>query len=118
MTIVPIVEHSAYRPTGFIEPVFPLTRCETHQNPMMPSPTLAIVNRATTGVSDRGCVRPSAPRKEPASTTVKEHARWELTPATRVASTETMPAIQARAAAAPDVFVRHGEERYGRTPDR
>ena len=99
--MVAIVEHSAYSPTGFIDPVSPLMRRVTHQTPMIPSPAAAMKTSAFTGVPDRGRTWPSLAGSSPVRPPSKIMRDWESAPATRVASTETIPATHARTAAPP-----------------
>ena len=96
-----MVEHSAYRPTGFIEPVSPVMRWDTHQTPMIPRPAPAMTSSAFTGVPDRGRTWPSLAGRSPVRPPSKSMRDWESAAATRVASTETIPAIQASTAAPP-----------------
>src|ERR1700733_11328891 len=89
--MVAIVEHSAYRPTGFIDPVSPVMRRVTHQTPMIASPAAAMNSSAFTGVPDRGRTWPSLAGSNPVRPASNSMCDWESAPATRVASTDTIP---------------------------
>ena len=99
--IVPIVEHSAYRLTGSLDPPIRPVAWHSHQITTMPRPNTVIATSAATGVSPGGREVPSRAGSRPERPPSNSTRACELAAATSVASTEKMPASQARMAAEP-----------------
>ena len=99
--IVPIVEHSAYRLTGSLEPPSRPLTWHSHQITTIPRASAVITTSALTGVSPGGREVPSRAGRRPERPPSNSTRACEFAAATRVASTEKIPASQARMAADP-----------------
>ncbi len=98
---MPIVEHSAYRLTGSLEPPTKPVAWHSHQITTIPRPSTVIAASAAAGVCPGGrdtARRAGSSPERPPSDSIRA---WALTAATSVESTEKIPASQARIAAEP-----------------